>query len=251
MPTPDKIREHELLQANQIERFALTLQKLLEVNLAKKISKIDFKKGKTFDLIKTVLQLEQLLKDEKLDAELEKIKEIYANELKFIRANFDYYKIPLEFNEEDKQIIKGIISLDTDSVKNNIDNWIIDVRTSLVSNAILNSVPDLDELAAKYGDRMAARIKTEINTASSMFNGQMSYNKAKEVLGNDPLMLYMGVLDNLTRPFCRQHVGKTYRLSEVKKMDNGQGLDVVTAKGGYNCRHVWLYVTDDYQQPRV
>lgn len=248
MPTPDKIKQHELIQAAQIEKFALTLQKLLEVNLAKTASKINFKTGNVSELIKTILRLEQLIKDEKLNIELEKIKNIYANELQFIRQNFDYYKIPLEFTEQDKEIIKGIIAIDTDSVKNNIDNWIIDIRTSLVTNAILKTVPDLDQLSEKYGDKLANQIRTEINTATSMFNGQVSLNKAKEVLGNDPLMLYMGVLDNLTRPFCRKHVGKTYRLSEVKKMDNGQSLDVVTAKGGYNCRHVWLYVTDDYVQ---
>lgn len=247
MPTPDKVREHELLQLNRIERFALTLQKILEVELAKKVSKINFKNSDKKKLVDLVLQLESVIRDANLDSELEKIKEIYAKEISFIRESFNYYQIPLEFNEQDKELIRGIIQLDTESVKNNMSGWMIDVRTSLISNAILQKIPDLDELSNIYGDRMAARVKTELNTAASMFNGELSFQKATEVLGKDPLMLYVGVLDKLTRPFCRERVGKTYRLSEVKKMDNGQKLDVVTSKGGYNCRHIWAYVTDDYK----
>lgn len=44
------------------------------------------------------------------------------------------------------------------------------------------------------------------------------------------------------RPFCVEHYGNTYTLDEIMLMDNGQGLDVLTYGGGYNCLHMWIAV---------
>jgi len=44
------------------------------------------------------------------------------------------------------------------------------------------------------------------------------------------------------RPFCIEHLDKTYSLSEIKQMDNGQGLPVLYYCGGYNCVHMWTAV---------
>lgn len=57
--------------------------------------------------------------------------------------------------------------------------------------------------------------------------------------------IYVGPLDGVTRPFCRERVGKIYSLAEIRAMDNGQLPDVFITGGGYNCRHQWLYVPPD------
>ena len=44
------------------------------------------------------------------------------------------------------------------------------------------------------------------------------------------------------RPWCAEHLNKTYSIAEIKKMDNGQGLPVWEFCGGYNCDHHWLGV---------
>ncbi len=51
--------------------------------------------------------------------------------------------------------------------------------------------------------------------------------------------LYDGVLHPTSRPFCKKHWGKVYTIDEIMKLDNGQGLPVLTSCGGYNCVHYW------------
>ncbi|MFA5322922.1 MAG: hypothetical protein WC373_09640, partial [Smithella sp.] len=46
------------------------------------------------------------------------------------------------------------------------------------------------------------------------------------------------------RPFCKEHLGHVYTLEEIMQMDNGQGLDVLTSLGGYNCVHFWTPVVE-------
>lgn len=42
------------------------------------------------------------------------------------------------------------------------------------------------------------------------------------------------------RGFCKQHLGKTYSREQIADLSNGQGLDVFTYRGGFNCRHQWI-----------
>lgn len=50
---------------------------------------------------------------------------------------------------------------------------------------------------------------------------------------------YFGPKDKKNRDFCSEHIGKTYTLAEIEKMDNGQGLPVLVYMGGWRCRHTW------------
>jgi hypothetical protein len=52
---------------------------------------------------------------------------------------------------------------------------------------------------------------------------------------------YVGPSFNI-RPFCKDHLGKTYTIDEIKLMDNGQGLPVAEFCGGHNCQHRWVAV---------
>ncbi len=61
---------------------------------------------------------------------------------------------------------------------------------------------------------------------------------------------YNGPLDKLNRPFCLRmerlsRAGKTWTRTEIKKMNNGQGLPVLTTCGGNRCRHTWCISTKD------
>lgn len=49
------------------------------------------------------------------------------------------------------------------------------------------------------------------------------------------------------RAFCQALLdqaagGKTWTITEIERMDNGQGLPVLYFCGGYNCRHHWMPV---------
>ena len=246
MPTPTRVKQHEELQLSKIEAFILSLQKALERELASASRGIDYAPRTDAARVKQIAKIQRILESFSYEKDKSRIDEIFANELAFVKEGFEYYGTPIKYTQEEKQIVKALITLELNKIDNEINSFVGDVRTVLVSNVILGNVPNLVAIADEFGDRFARNVKTELNTSSSMFNGEMSYNKAIEAFGKNPRMLYVGPVDGVTRPFCLKHVGKVYRLSDVRKMDNGQGLDVVTAKGGYNCRHSWNYISDEY-----
>lgn len=57
--------------------------------------------------------------------------------------------------------------------------------------------------------------------------------------------LYLGPYDQKTREFCAELVGQVFSREQIEEMDNGQTGNVLTDRGGFNCRHQWLPVSDD------
>jgi len=87
-----------------------------------------------------------------------------------------------------------------------------------------------------------ARLQTLYDTALSIYGRQVEAEHA----GDDAttVFAYMGPVDQKTRDFCLDHVGKVYMRSEIDALDNGQLSNVFLTGGGYNCRHVWHEVSN-------
>lgn len=60
--------------------------------------------------------------------------------------------------------------------------------------------------------------------------------------------LYYGQIASNTRPFCGLMVGKIMSREQIAALDNGQGLDVLTFCGGYNCIHSWLWLDLEWHE---
>lgn len=90
-------------------------------------------------------------------------------------------------------------------------------------------------------DKSKPQIQTLYDTSVSIFGRQVEALQA----GDDPgtTFAYMGPVDDVMRPFCREHVGKVYTREQIDALDNGQLNDVFLTGGGYNCRHVWQEVS--------
>lgn len=58
--------------------------------------------------------------------------------------------------------------------------------------------------------------------------------------------VYVGPFDNKTRPFCQRHVGAVLTVPEIEELDNGQTGDVLTTGGGWNCRHQWIAIDNEF-----
>lgn len=56
-------------------------------------------------------------------------------------------------------------------------------------------------------------------------------------------LLYVGPLDEKTRPFCERHTGEVKTLDEWNSLDNGQRNPVGVYRGGYKCRHSLIGVS--------
>ncbi len=102
-------------------------------------------------------------------------------------------------------------------------------------------VPDLVRDVAKVVDSAESRIQTLYDTAVSIYGRQVE----GEAAGDDPEtpFAYMGPVDDKTRDFCLDRVGKVFTRQEIDEMDNAQIANVFLTGGGYNCRHVWQEVS--------
>lgn len=61
---------------------------------------------------------------------------------------------------------------------------------------------------------------------------------------------YMGPR-NTKRNFCKNRLGKTFSVDEIRKMSNRQLDPVLYYCGGYNCRHRWVPSTFKLYQQRL
>ena len=57
--------------------------------------------------------------------------------------------------------------------------------------------------------------------------------------------IYIGPNDSKTRGFCAELVGGVFSRKEIEAMDNGQTGNVLSDRGGFNCRHQWIPASDD------
>jgi hypothetical protein len=85
---------------------------------------------------------------------------------------------------------------------------------------------------------------TEVRTKLAQYGRDVTA-KAAESAGLD-MFLYTGPEDGITRAFCRPLVSKVVSSAQMKKLNNGQGLPVVTSGGGYNCRHSWSPISKGF-----
>lgn len=85
---------------------------------------------------------------------------------------------------------------------------------------------------------------TEIKTQISSYGRSISAFVAESAGLN--LYLYTGPKDGITRPFCNELINLVVNKDQMNKLNNGQGLGVLTYGGGYNCRHSWSPVTEGF-----
>jgi len=85
---------------------------------------------------------------------------------------------------------------------------------------------------------------TEVRTKISQYGRGVTAVAAKAAGLNN--YLYTGPKDGITRPFCRQLINLVVSERQMSRLNNGQGLNVITSGGGYNCRHSWSPVSEGF-----
>ncbi len=95
-------------------------------------------------------------------------------------------------------------------------------------------------------EKAQGRQLTEINTKLSMYGRSVTAAVAESA--GIKYYLYTGPIDSLTRKFCLPLVDKVVSESQMRRLNNSQGLSVKTAGGGYNCRHSWSPVTEGFMK---
>ena len=107
------------------------------------------------------------------------------------------------------------------------------IESSIRQNTYWKIRKGVRETTLSYNNR----ITTLSRTFSHGIDNLINFNQEQEA--GITKFKYVGN-PHPQRPFCQQHFGKTYTVAEINKTNNGQGLDVMTFAGGYNCRHFWI-----------
>ena len=166
-----------------------------------------------------------------------KIKDAVERAFNVIEPDFSFDDLPqLEQIQTQAvtQVFEDVILPDTQSA----------IRSALTSLAL--EVP-IEIVASELEERLKrseGRQLTEVKTRISQYG--RSITAAAAAAADLDHYLYTGPLDGVTRGFCRALIDKVVTSEQMRKLNNGQGLNVMTSCGGYNCRHTWSPVSEGF-----
>lgn len=185
-------------------------------------------------------RFEELLLQNGLSQELDRLSEIFGNEMRDVREKLSQIQgVDLTFTEPDFALVEQMIIFETDKASIMLESLGADVKSLMFRQFILeeNVRDTVLQIQDNLSPRTLANLETELFTSTDGVNRAMTLKKGND-LGIERYK-YAGPLDNKNRDFCREHVGQIFTKDEIADLDNGQGLSVASFMGGFNCRHRW------------
>jgi hypothetical protein len=252
-----RYREQLKLTDAQLEAFTLKLEKAFRRGLTTIISKLRKGDEQAIETAKAIASVPGALAEAGLSEILEQLDPIYIAQISAITAKLDRAKISPEFGDIDHQVIETMIDFESSQVGAEVASRIQDFSSNILQTAFTGEPTDFVAALDDAGNRLQTNVYNDQRTAVLSFERTITVRKALQ--SGSTLFLYIGPDDKVTRDFCLCILegrssstfgiqGKSppiFTLEEIKAMDNGQGLEVLTACGGYNCRHSWNPVSED------
>lgn len=231
---------------DEIDDFADSLQTFLRKNLNRILK--DIRDGKVSANIaaQALGSLQTELEAAGLTDRVASLRDIYAKEIVGVKQYFKDIGINQALTGGDLDTVSTLISFDSDKITSKLSLFTDDVKGVLMRSVLGGEPFDVTEFVEDKTGVLANQLNAEVNTQLATFSRTITANKAQE-LGFE-LMIYLGPDDKITRDFCKDLLDKDppiYTIEEINKMDNGQGLSVLTSGGGYNCRHQWRPISEE------
>ena len=113
----------------------------------------------------------------------------------------------------------------------------------VIARGMMNA-QDAGEVIAEVQEIVETAItwsRTQFETALMNFAQAAMSGDSKAITD---AYLYVGPIDLRIRNFCIARVGRVWSKRRIDGMNNGQMANTFLTRGGYNCRHLWLLVTD-------
>jgi hypothetical protein len=114
-------------------------------------------------------------------------------------------------------------------------------RSAVFSIYTDRPVKDVVSDLAKAIEKSRAQAQTLFDTQVSIVGRQVV---AQEPKTGDDAYLYVGPVDGVVRPWCREQLGMVRSKAAIDALDNGQLPNAFVTAGGYNCRHSWMAVSE-------
>lgn len=147
-----------------------------------------------------------------------------------------------QFNISSSSILPSILSRTSESL---FDDLIIQQTSRSLKDAVYNSSIIGSDVAIKQMedelDSSTGKQVSEARTKISQYSRSI-ISEAATIAGLQHY-IYTGPRDGITRPFCKELVGKVLTEDQIKKLGNGSSL---INGGGFNCRHSWSPISKSY-----
>lgn len=128
----------------------------------------------------------------------------------------------------------------TSEVKKALDSRTLDGESLRVTSARISD-------ATK---KAQGQVHTIVNSGLASLQRELQAQAEEMMRSDDPLRLYVGPEDKVTRPFCSVLVGKAVPSKWLSQLNNNQGLPVARHGGGWNCRHSLLPISREFAEMR-
>lgn len=229
----------------QIDVFVADMERFLARSLLRLLKDLRSETVEATEAANILGQLFETLRENGLDAQLDRLTTVYGFELRQIQESLSLaLGRGITFTAVDLEFAEALITFDIGKVTTTIQGLTDDARSIMMQQILLGKVPDIDPLLEDALPKVVSNVATELRTGTAAFHNTLHIKKARDV-GVDRFV-YLGPYDKVTREFCRDLLAKRsppiYTFAEISSMDNGQGLDVFATGGGYNCRHQWRAV---------
>jgi len=165
---------------------------------------------------------------------------IAAKVAKDLSSEVDGFSFDVDASRQIGQVIGGYTS-EVAAVFGDVGRAIVrEINASLAGGV------DVDRLIARASERARvsmSQARTLIDTAvtsaarQAIVDVASQVNEADSADGEQIVYRYVGPNDDLTRPFCDEHLGRYLSQEYVDKTTNDDGKPMSSTGGGYNCRH--------------
>lgn len=249
-----RVRARLAARDKDVELFTLRLQRFLRERLRKILRDVDRNDVTAQQAARVLGGLETAITEGGLDEHLRSLSQIHLDELRdAATALRNATGNSKALSGADLQTLEQLITFDTEQVGQTVKQYIGDLKPIIMRQVIAGERVDLEEIQDTVEPRVVSNIKTEIDTGVATFRRAVNMQKAADVGAS--WFLYFGPKpDKVIREFCEKVITGTlegfersqpiYTREEISRMDNGQGMSVATAGGGYNCRHSWEVILD-------
>lgn len=163
------------------------------------------------------------------------IREAAEKAMRAVQPNFGFNQISPQLDSIQATAAASVFDdVILPDFKRSINESLRDLLVDVPPNIVMSN---LEQKLKRSEGRQLTEVKTRISqygrgiTAAAAEAADMSY------------YLYTGPMDGITRPFCRELINLVVSKAQMKRLNNQQGLSVLTSGGGYNCRHSWSPIT--------
>ena len=246
-----------------LEEASKRLAELIEKNVSGAIQRIvtEIDTAEALEQANVLNNLPDALVEANLEDVAQRLEELFAEELEAIRTEFrTRLNTDVTYSDVDATLITGLLDSYEQATFATIRQVGIDLQAELTRQVITGQTINIDDFYDTLSARTFRNLATEIETATSAMSRAVTARKADQA--GLTYYRYFGPKDNVTRPFCEYVLGdvaklpkrvevpvqrdsRVYTRDEIDQMSNGQGLDVLTYCGGWNCRHQWRPITEE------